>query len=91
MTMVAHIPGSFLRDASPKTANDADCMESRVRTMSRGYVKLTDVIPAAPPHASRLSGVRSAPGDDSTNYKDILFSVCQKAATVTTCDILTLL
>lgn len=53
------MPGSFL----PVTfdpfnpSNEADCMDRRVRTMSRGYVKVTDVIPAQPPQISRWYGL----------------------------------
>ena len=68
VTMVTHIPGNFFCDASLSAAKDADCMDNRVRTISNGYVKVTDVIPAAPPHTSRLNGDRSAPGEGSTNY-----------------------
>ena len=57
--MVDHMPGSFFRDASPSAANDADCIESRVLTMSNGYVQVTEVMPAAPPQTSRLRGVSS--------------------------------
>ena len=64
---MAHIPGSFSLDASLREEKEADCIDSRVRTMSRGYVKVTEVIPAAPPHMSRLKGERSAPGEGSTN------------------------
>jgi hypothetical protein len=39
-----------------------------VRTMSRGYVQKTEVMPAAPPHTKRLTELRSAPGDGSKNY-----------------------
>jgi hypothetical protein len=55
VTKVPHIPGSFVLGDLPKAANDADWMESRVRTMSRGYVKKTEVMPAAPPHIKRRS------------------------------------
>lgn len=65
---VAHMPGSCFRDASPREANEADWMESLVRTMSNGYVNVTEVIPAAPPHRSRLKGERSAPGEGSANW-----------------------
>lgn len=66
--MVAHIPGSCFLDASPSAAKDADWIDSRVRTISRGYVRNTDVIPAAPPHIKRLKEPRSAPGEGSKNY-----------------------
>ena len=65
--MVAHIPGSFLLVSSDIVANEADCIDKRVRTMSKGYVKVTEVMPAAPPHTSRLNGDRSAPGVGSAN------------------------
>lgn len=39
-------------------------MESRVRTMSRGYVNVTEVIPAHPPHMRRGIGLRT-PSDVS--------------------------
>jgi hypothetical protein len=67
MTNVAHIPGSFFLGAPLSAANEADWIESRVRTMSRGYVKKTDVIPASPPHTRRLAEVKSAPGVASKN------------------------
>lgn len=37
-------------------------MESRVRTMSRGYVRKTDVMPAKPPQMSRVKGESGASG-----------------------------
>ena len=46
-------------------------MESRVLTMSRGYVKVTEVMPANAPHTNRLNGVRSAPGESATNWVPI--------------------
>jgi hypothetical protein len=64
--MVCHMPGSFL-GLAPSSANDADWIERRVRTMSSGYVKVTDVIPAMPPHVRRASGVRLSPGCRSKN------------------------
>jgi hypothetical protein len=66
--IVSHMPGSFSLDAWLSAANDADWIERRVRTISRGYVKNTDVIPAAPPHTRRRTELRSAPGDVSKNY-----------------------
>lgn len=65
---VSHIPGNFLLDASPRAAKETDCIDSRVRTISRGYVNVTEVMPAAPPQTSRRMGERSAPGEDSANY-----------------------
>ena len=67
VTRVPHIPGSCFLDASPSEAKEADWIESLVRTMSKGYVNVTDVMPAAPPHTSLFNGERSAPGVDSTN------------------------
>ncbi len=37
-------------------------MESRVRTISRGYVTVTEVMPARAPQHSRRPGERGAPG-----------------------------
>ena len=64
--MVCHIPGSFPSDW-PNAAKPADCIDNRVRTMSSGYVVVTEVIPAKPPHRSLRRGERSAPGDGSAN------------------------
>lgn len=61
MIMVAHMPGSFL-GLAPSSAKDADWMESRVRTISRGYVKVTEVMPAMPPQTRRVTDDMSAPG-----------------------------
>ena len=61
------MPGGFGLFFGPNAANDADCIESLVRTMSRGYVTVTEVMPAHPPHMSLRSGVRSAPGEGSAN------------------------
>src|SRR5271170_6855756 len=61
LTPVAHMPGSF-PSAFSRVANEADWIDSLVRMMSRGYVNVTEVIPAQPPHIKRLIGVRSAPG-----------------------------
>ena len=69
LTMVPHIPGSFWCCLSLKAAKEADWMESRVRTMSRGYVKVTEVMPAIPPHTKRRRAERSAPGVGSANYR----------------------
>lgn len=65
--MVAHMPGSFFPVGCLSVTNDADWIESLVRTMSRGYVKITEVIPAVPPQTSRLKEVSSAPGEGSNN------------------------
>jgi hypothetical protein len=67
VTIVAHIPGSFALCAWPSAANDADWIERRVRTISRGYVQKTEVMPAAPPQTKRLMEFKSAPGDASKN------------------------
>lgn len=64
---VGHIPGNFSPFALCSSENDADWIDSRVRTMSRGYVNVTDVIPAMPPQASRCIGLRLAPGVLSKN------------------------
>jgi hypothetical protein len=69
--IVAHMPGNFVLGPWPSAAKEADCMESRVRTMSRGYVKNTDVIPAAPPQIKRRREVRSAPGVGSKNCNNV--------------------
>ena len=61
LNIVAHMPGSSF-GFDPSSANDADWIESRVRTMSRGYVNVTEVMPAIPPQVKRMRGVRSAPG-----------------------------
>lgn len=65
--MVCHIPGNF-PSRFPSAAKPADCIDNRVRTMSSGYVNVTDVIPAKPPHSNLRTGERSAPGDGSANY-----------------------
>lgn len=43
-------------------------MDSRVRTMSRGYVHVTDVMPARPPQRRRWYAPRGAPGSLSKNW-----------------------
>lgn len=58
---VVHIPGN-LSGLSPSSAKLADWMDSRVRTISRGYVRNTDVMPAIPPQIRRVKGDKSAPG-----------------------------
>ena len=50
---VPHMPGSLPPDFLLRPWKDADCIDSRVRTMSRGYVKVTEVIPARPPQIRR--------------------------------------
>ena len=67
VTNVAHIPGNLCCRSLLRAANDADWMESLVLTMSRGYVKTTDVIPAAPPHINLRRELMSAPGAGSKN------------------------
>lgn len=44
-------------------------MDRRVRTMSRGYVNVTDVMPAIPPQTSRCIGLSGAPGVLSKNWE----------------------
>ena len=61
ITMVAHMPGSFVFFSS--VAKLADWMDNLVRVMSRGYVKNTDVIPADPPHTNLLREDTSPVGD----------------------------
>ena len=64
------MPGSCFGRA-PSSANDADWIDRRVRTMSSGYVKVTDVTPARPPQVRRDSGVRLSPGCRSKKcYKE---------------------
>ena len=67
--IVPNMPGSFFSAFAAasllKFANDADWIDSRVRTMSSGYVKVTDVIPAIAPHTNLRSGGRGAPGEVS--------------------------
>jgi hypothetical protein len=65
--MVAIMPGSCPSDV-PSEANEADCIDRRVLTMSKGYVKVTEVMPAQPPHTNLRNGDRSAPGEGSANY-----------------------
>ena len=67
IAIVAHIPGSFSLAASFRLENEADWIDRRVRTISRGYVTVTEVMPAAPPHIRRLTAERSAPGVGSRN------------------------
>lgn len=74
--IVPHMPGSlrlatsaaFLAESPfslAKDAKDADWIERRVRTMSSGYVTVTEVIPARAPQQRRESAERFAPGVDS--------------------------
>ena len=65
---VAHMPGSFFSaSAFDRPLKDADWIDKRVRTMSRGYVTVTDVMPAIAPQHKRLNGVRGSPGSGSKN------------------------
>lgn len=43
-------------------AKDADWIDRRVRTMSRGYVTVTEVMPANAPQTRRSTAERGAPG-----------------------------
>lgn len=65
--ITVHMPGSFSA-LGPSSAKEAVWIDSRVRTMSRGYVQKTEVIPAIPPHVRRARGERSAPGEDSKKF-----------------------
>lgn len=67
LIMVCHIPGNF-PSCLANAAKPADCIDNRVRTMSRGYVNVTEVMPAKPPQSNRRTGERSAPGAGSANY-----------------------
>ena len=58
--MVAHMP-EFCLGVFPRSAKDAVWMESLVRTMSSGYVNVTEVMPAKPPHNRRVKGVKESP------------------------------
>lgn len=66
LIMVAIMPGNCPSDL-PSEANEADCIDRRVLTMSKGYVKVTEVMPAHPPHTNLRSGDKSAPGVGSAN------------------------
>ena len=61
------MPGSFCPASFFKLSNDADWIDNRVRTMSKGYVVETEVIPARPPQNNRWYGPRGAPGVSSKN------------------------
>ncbi len=50
------MPGSLSLGTSPNAAKEAVCMESRVRMMSSGYVKTTEVMPATPPQNNLSRG-----------------------------------
>lgn len=49
-------------------------MDRRVRTMSRGYVKVTEVMPARPPQRRRWYASNGEPGSLSKNCE--LMLVC---------------
>lgn len=72
---VDHMPGKWSGRA-PSSANEADWIDRRVRTMSSGYVKKTDVMPAAPPQMRRVTDESSAPGEASNMF---LTPSCQHA------------
>lgn len=74
--IVPHMPGSLRLATSAasaaelpfslaKDAKDADWIERRVRTMSSGYVTVTEVMPASAPQHRRERAERLAPGVDS--------------------------
>jgi hypothetical protein len=67
LIIVCHIPGNF-PSCLPSAAKPADCIDNRVRTMSSGYVNVTEVMPAKPPQSNLRTGERSAPGVGSANY-----------------------
>lgn len=74
-TKVGHMPGSFSPACLlPNAAKDADWIDNRVRTMSNGYVKQTEVMPAIPPHNSLWKGLKEAPG--------LLSKICYDRLTV---------
>lgn len=58
--MVGHIPGG-LPSRLANDAKEAVWMDNLVLTMSSGYVKVTEVIPATPPHNNRSKEVRLCP------------------------------
>jgi hypothetical protein len=66
LIIVAIMPGSCPSDL-PSEAKDADCIDNLVLTISKGYVKVTEVMPAQPPHTNLRRGDKSAPGDGSAN------------------------
>jgi hypothetical protein len=68
ITNVPHIPGSLARCAVLKAAKEADWMDNRVLTISSGYVKQTEVMPAAPPQIKRRRELKSWPGEASKNF-----------------------
>lgn len=49
----AHMPGSFSPAFLLIPENEALCIDNRVLTISRGYVHVTEVMPAQPPQNSR--------------------------------------
>ena len=62
------MPGSFSPSARLRLEKEADWMERRVRTMSSGYVHVTEVMPARPPQSSRWYASSGAPGSFSKNW-----------------------
>jgi hypothetical protein len=71
VTKVCHIPGSLALCVVLKAAKEADWIDKRVLTMSSGYVKHTEVMPAAPPHIKRRRELKSWPGEASKNFKTV--------------------
>lgn len=63
--IVWNIPGSLKFGLAPSSEKEADWIESRVRTISKGYVTVTEVMPASPPQINRRSGVSSTFGEGS--------------------------
>jgi hypothetical protein len=61
------MPGNFSPASRFRLENDADWMDKRVRTMSSGYVHVTEVIPARPPQSSRWYASSGPPGSFSKN------------------------
>jgi hypothetical protein len=62
-TISSNMPGNFwCASLDPNSLKDADCIDNRVRTISRGYVNVTEVMPAAAPQNSRFSALRGFPG-----------------------------
>jgi len=58
--IVGHIPGG-LPSRLANDAKEAVCMDNLVLTMSSGYVNVTEVIPATPPHNNLSKEVRLCP------------------------------
>jgi hypothetical protein len=61
------MPGSFSPASLFKLEKDADWIDSLVRTMSSGYVHVTEVMPARPPQSNRWYASSGAPGSFSKN------------------------